>query len=832
MSIIRQFIIIIIFVLPFQLVSGQAFKKILGLPEHFKRPLDKSGTEYDDYLIQKSSYNKEIPWVVTSDREDNVSYNKAAEGSGEKEHIKFRDVFYVVEDVGDWIHLINLGRSVIGTLDIKPGTAITDRGWIKKNKMLLWRTSLRNPQNGIHLKSLLLYSDKAVVDIAKGDVGKTVKFLDGPSSTSKILSDKLLYEFFFVLKKENGYYLLGTEADLKGIASGDSKILGWIPETKQAPWNTRLCLEPNFTSEAFKERKNRTNYRVNCYRQSLSAVDNFNSGNVTNSELVYDPVVSDPKEIAKDGFRFKGYKMRLPVLEVAPEYFSTGVLGSLDASGKKRIDDSKLSEIQSAFSNFKKKRSNWNFFFLIEASESMRAWRPALTTALDEIKKNLNGEENVRFGIAFYRDPKLNGEAPYFNLKTRTSDLQDVYKFINQQEFIAESPDQHTSLNYALKQGLLKSGFADGETNILYVFANNPDFSSDVMLNAECNECPERVTVDEISQLMENKGVHFISIQPSSNDAFLSRDLHDRIEDIMLETSKRIFESMKVLGKYLEDFVKFDNPTVIETSTERSIKNGPYTCRLIYPETNSKSITKQGLIAAIVKSFSEINDYEKSVVDYLNKLLLSGDSASDLKEDIAAGKFGNGIIDKINEILKNSGYSSSSENVINEIVQRKIRIYTQVYVSKKPAGAIYESFSPVLFFPREELKDYINELQNLSVLINKPDPEMRRELRDHLMDLFSKYSGTKKVPKDLDLNDICKALTGNGFSFERKDNFEIRDLLSDNIQSDMIRSFIQTIGERQEYLDKIINNPKIYSEYIYTTANNENYFWIPFKDVF
>ncbi len=812
------------------MMNAQVYKQVIGLPEDFKRPKDKTGTEYKDFILSKSSYDKERPWLVMADRANLKSYSEPNDNSTVAATHKFKDIFFVVKDEGEWLRIVKVPRALKG-LQILPGTEVKDLGWIRRDQVLLWRSTLRNPDNGIHLKSLLLYSDKAVVDIAKGDIGKSVKFLDAPNPSAKILDDRLLYDFFFVLKKENGYLLLSTEADLS-MKSDDPRILGWIPETKQAPWNTRLCLEPNFQAEAFKERKNRTNFRVNCFRQSLGAVDNFRTGNVNNPLLIYDPVVADPKEIAKDGYRFKGHKMRLPVLEANDEYFSTGVLGSLDESGNKQLDDSKMAEVQGAFANYKKKRSNWNFFFLIEASESMRAWKPTLVSALEGIKKNLNGEESVRFAVGFYRDPKLNGQMPYFNLKKRTSDLNDIYKFINAQEFVPESPDQHTALNYALNQSLIKSGFADGETNILYLFANNPDFTSDVMLQGECSDCPEKVSVNEVASLMEEKKIHFIVVQPSSMDQYLSRDLYERIEDLMIESSKRIYESVKGIGKMLQNYVKYENPSIIETATGKIVKNGPYVSRLIYAEVGQKTMTKTGLMTAILNSFNEINENETLLMDYLNKLLLSGESAGDLKDDVAVGKFGNGIVEKLSEILKGSGYNASSTDVINEIIKRKIRIYTQVYTSRKPAGATFESFSPVLFFPREELKDYVRELENISILRNKPDDEMRRELKDYLIKLFSKYSGNKKPPKDLDLNAVCRALAGNGFNFQRKDNFQIRDLLDADTQTETIMSFIEKISEKKEKLENIVNTPRVYSDYIYTTANSENYFWIPFEDVF
>ncbi len=352
------------------------------------------------------------------------------------------------------------------------------------------------------------------------------------------------------------------------------------------------------------------------------------------------------------------------------------------------------------------------------------------------------------------------------------------------------------------------------------------------MLQSECSDCPEKVSVEEVADLMEDKKIHFIVVQPSSMDQYLSRDLYDRIEDLMIESSKRIYESVKGIGKMLENYVKYENPSVLETASGKIVKNGPYVSRMIYAEDGQKTMTKQGLMSAILNSFTEINENETIVMDYFNKLLLSGESAGDLKDDVAVGKFGNGIVEKLNEILKGSGYNASSTDVINDIIKRKIRIYTQVYTSRKPAGATFESFSPVLFFPREELKDYVRELENISILRNKPDDEMRRELKDYLIKLFSKYSGNKKPPKDLDLNAVCRALAGNGFNFQRKDNFQIRDLLDADTQTETIMNFIEKISEKKEKLENIVNNPRVYSDYIYTTANGESYFWIPFEDVF
>lgn len=118
----------------------------------------------------------------------------------------------------------------------------------------------------------------------------------------------------------------------------------------------------------------------------------------------------------------------------------------------------------------KRKSNPIGIFFLIEASESMRAWKPAMIAALENIRKEISSEENVSFGVGFYRDAKLTGAPPFFSVKTRSRDLQDIYKFINQQEFIAEEVDPHTALNYGIKQGLIKSGFGEDRDKYLLSF--------------------------------------------------------------------------------------------------------------------------------------------------------------------------------------------------------------------------------------------------------------------------------------------------------------------------------------------------------------------------
>jgi hypothetical protein len=826
----RKLLLFLFSLLLFFFVKAQEFKKVLGIPEHIENPRDKPEKEMLDYLKQKSSYDKLRPWLVMSDRVNNISYNKANVESGQRASLEFKSVYYVVEEEQDWIHVVNLSRALEnGSLSIIKGTDITDKGWVKKQSMVLWQRTLRSSENGIYLKSLLLYSDRALTSGKGGDFGKSIKLYDGPGEKFSPLGSQFLYEFFFILKKENGWLLLTTDNTIEK-RQHDVRVLGWIPEENQAAWNTRLALEPNFSKAAYQERKDNTSLRVNLFYQSLDAVEYFNTGKINQANVmaIYDPVVVSEKDKSKDGLRFKGIKMRLPAIVSDEKYFKTGLLSS--PPGKQ--DNLKINdEVQQSFIQYKKSSASWNILFLIEASLSMRQWKEEIISSLSEIKKNLNSELNINLSVAFYRDPKLNGQTPYFSIKNRSNDIDMISDFISKQEFLEEGPDQHTTLQYAINQSILKAGFGENETNVIYLIANNPDCNDDALLMKDCHSCPEKVSVNELADQLVEKDIHFITINPKYSDSYLRQELQNKIEDIMLESSKGLFEKTKNIRTLLKKNLDYKNPEIVNSKDGSEII-GPFTFAYIGPTGSSKEMSKDEMAKAISNTFQNIMEGQKATIDFFNKTLLSGESFQDVQDDPAVGEFASTIIEKLQSLIISSG-NQVSQDVINSLVSRKVRFYREGYVARKSPIAKENALAPVLFFPMQELIGYVQELENFSSLRNKPENELRRGLIDLLKELFNKYSGNKKkAPKDLDLNSICRALAGNGFTFDREGNFTIRDLTSDKMHLDVILKFVDEIIAKKDRLSNMMNRPKMFDDYIYVTQTGETYFWIPFDEAF
>ena len=119
---------------------------LMWTPEKFVEPYDLQGQAYKDLLDQRSPVaNKKDVWKVYSDRDKNPSYKSPdlnAESSGT---LSFLEQFFVIEEMQGWIHIVSMtkGQYPSGN-QTKPGQRVVDRGWVPKDKMLLWSDGLKD----------------------------------------------------------------------------------------------------------------------------------------------------------------------------------------------------------------------------------------------------------------------------------------------------------------------------------------------------------------------------------------------------------------------------------------------------------------------------------------------------------------------------------------------------------------------------------------------------------------------------------------------------------------------------------------------------------------
>ena len=307
--------------------AQKTFTKALGYPEKFSPALDVLENEMLEYLSKQSVYSKTQPWLVFSDREGNQTFDKA-DGKPYKK-LGFKETLYVVNEAPGWVEIVS------GTADgLKLLPKQQYKGWIRKDKLLLWNEGLLDRNTKIHKKALLLNKASDIPELlAQGDKD-FVNVYDSPTSTTTIQHANI-YRYFFIFKKENNRYLLAQEYRLSP-SNVELRLLGWVSSGRSVEWNTRLSLEPNFEEAAYNERNlNQSKYKFVAYETAKAAEGQMKSGFIsTNDELwSNDPCVADKTFLAKSNpRRFIGDIIRFPLLPSRgqdPNVFFSGVIGDI-----------------------------------------------------------------------------------------------------------------------------------------------------------------------------------------------------------------------------------------------------------------------------------------------------------------------------------------------------------------------------------------------------------------------------------------------------------------------------------------------------------------------
>ena len=127
-----------------------------------------------------------------------------------------------------------------------------DCGWIEKDKMLLWSNCLITEECNLNRKAMILNTIDAFKERIE-DV-EFARFYYDPQL--RIASDlkSSVYKIYFVYKNSPNSILLGRKSSFSFSGSKES-IVGWVRKSRITPWDHRLAIEPNWTSQSVSERK-------------------------------------------------------------------------------------------------------------------------------------------------------------------------------------------------------------------------------------------------------------------------------------------------------------------------------------------------------------------------------------------------------------------------------------------------------------------------------------------------------------------------------------------------------------------------------------------------
>ncbi len=224
-------------------------KKVLQMPVEYIEPSGIVLPKNADKLPPSGPKND---WIVYSDRDNNPTY--ASPGGIEYRQINFMESFYVVEEKNEFLRLVKCKPGLVMNKARKLNVSkAEDYGWIKKDKLLLWKNALFNKQANLSLKALTVRNPEALKKGLEYDK-KQFRLFKTPELKNYVDDEIELFEFLFIFKKEKDNYLVGAVKNLNPFT--EKEKIGWISGDFIQVWQSRLCIEPNTNEKAVEERKN------------------------------------------------------------------------------------------------------------------------------------------------------------------------------------------------------------------------------------------------------------------------------------------------------------------------------------------------------------------------------------------------------------------------------------------------------------------------------------------------------------------------------------------------------------------------------------------------
>ena len=817
------------------LVNGQKFNSVIGKPLKFDRPVDHSNAEQAKrFQNAKDKRSKDKKWVVVSDRDNNPTYNKPDESSGEMTQVSFKDWFYVVEEKEEWIHIVKARTS---------GTKITklnkDYGWINKDKMLLWTSGLVDEKTRIHKKAFLLNKVEDIERILREDSKDFAKIYSGPT-TNKIAEKKTIYEFYFVYKKENDRYLLGKES-IVSSARIESVVVGWVTRDKAADWNTRIALEPNFDKNAFEERKDNTELRVIGFTDIGGSDGYARTGNIVGEKKAWDndPIKIEPNKLASsDPKRFKGSVVRFPMLQNYPQSFMSGAIGEIQTKSMQDVVNSvsevNFSGIVEGVKESSASKDNYNVFFLIEGTRQLQQYKQPILNTLENLERSFSDDINIKYGAAVFRDAPEEQVNKLFEIQPLVNSKEKVINFINQAEFDQwHDNDEWTSLYYSLNETLLKGNFSDNHTNIIFLIGNNADYKYDIARKQAAITSKDKtyVPVDVILDNLAKINAHLITIQCMNQGNRATARFPTMSRGFIVEASKRQHKDYSSITEYFPG-AQIVNPSMpdLDEGNSLSMDGGPNIGKLLKPSRNSE-ISQKDVQDFMIGTVTEIQEFVDEHWKKMASITFQGD-ALDLEQ--SSGAWEPAIAREVYRLIqKRKANKSFDEEDLKKIIDQKFHLYRQIYIAKNVKGAKNPALSYVMFMPQEDLKDYIRTLRQLAQA-NDGSPDQQREaLFLTFTELLKKFTGNSNVSrKDVEktsideLRAVMQGIEGEGLNMQEGMAFKIGNILNPkNMSEEELGSLIQNVLAKLEGLEKINKLGDRY-EFSYSTADN-TYFWIP-----
>lgn len=222
-----------------RIVSSQT---VYEYPSRLKKPMENS-----DLFVNCETVSE--PWIVYSDKDFNVSFI-SPESENVKDTLRFMDKFYIADIKGEWINIIKAEVNKKNRFLSKQ----KDYGWIHSKNLLLWNRCLleNNLSKQVYIVNNIDTWSKWNKQTFDNDSSE-VSLSPGINSLNCIKVASL--RFYYVYKKSEDYFLIGSDERIYNNEHPKESIIGWVSRDNCFEWKSKIAIVPNMDSSAIAERK-------------------------------------------------------------------------------------------------------------------------------------------------------------------------------------------------------------------------------------------------------------------------------------------------------------------------------------------------------------------------------------------------------------------------------------------------------------------------------------------------------------------------------------------------------------------------------------------------
>jgi hypothetical protein len=779
-----------------QVPSGS---RVMPYPSEYNKPLGN--------VLVKSEGTPGSDWVVFADRDNVQTYTKSDARTPFK-IANFLDPFYVIEEKGDYLHLVKYDPTIFLTNAKKTERKIAptseDFGWVDKKQLLLWKHALVSNQ-GFTIKALTISNDRnALLNPAKYIRDRNVvRIFNSPDLHDENKNGITLFQYLFIYKtSDDGKNHLVGKTYQTSTSSIKSELLGWVPSGIVQKWEQRLCLEPNWDKPAADERLN-TGVKATLWQNEVEVLSVMKGNKV--------PGIWNEDPYNK---RFEPEWKRFPVLTKFPnDILETGLITNIfDKTGTPTIKTAEQLDIDKKYNDLRIKIRTFNIVFVMDGGSSMNGYYDPI---IHSIQKTLDiatadNKNKFKYGGVVYRDyseetcPTKKRDVEITDLDPSISTLIDFFTVASQDTRDCNDKEKPQAVNLGLTKALRMLADHKDETNIIILIGNAGNRKVD----------PKGYTEESVAKLFAETETRLLVFQVNNANDKSYDDFLRQARSIITISIKNIADNVrknspKISVKVPEpQFSQVDDKNIYELQYPAT---SPLPGTIIFADKGNPMPTSY-LESSIGKFLKQANDDIETRLGELDAKLSGVGERSEKKLNAAVIYY-----------LSKLGTDVNSEEVIKKYTDDNYQFFIKAYTTMNVKTMQYPLFKYILFVDEDEYNDLRKSLEEL---VNYgTGSEQREYLVNVYKELILKYIGSSNEKEALNthLSAILEKLTGIPSRSEFLKKYSIADLENRKVVTDaQLLNLMDYMRNKLNLLKSIRNDDNS------SFKNNDlRYYWIP-----